>query len=237
MWIFSWQKKNSYFHGILNPAFQKQDEEEEEEESGDTIREFHISRDGHIFKYILEYITYGDLFSSLPRSDMIKLALDADFYSLPDLKALIEKKLESNTKNEKSTSRIQDSSGVAKWHSTIGASNGGYWNWNITKIAPDAEFYTCAGNMITVKKKGLYLICIRVTGTNSSTAYASLYVNGSERARAFQCENTNYIITYQINETFAFNTADRLQVYQCTNGNPANTAICNTFSIVALSTE
>ena len=241
--------QDSFFHGLLNPKFHKEGEE------------YFISRDGSVFKYVLEYLTYGEIYRTFKKKDLGKLQLlllDADYYSLPILKEqvlLIQKNLEnsiepiipesSNQKyitiengiSELGMLKKKKSGLIAKWQSTSGAGNGGYWNWNNPIIKPDTEFFQATNNQtIQVKKKGTYLILIRVSGTFSSNGYyIELYVNGgSGYSRSMEGANDGYYHSFQINEIFEFNENTTLQVYQTTNGSPNNTQICNQFSIMKI---
>ncbi len=80
--------KDSFFCGLLNPQFA----------SGESKNHFFIPRDPKIFEYVLEYLTYGTLFSEVPTDGLLlKLAADADFYLLPDLKKQVEMRIKQKS--------------------------------------------------------------------------------------------------------------------------------------------
>jgi len=65
----------SFFTGLLNPDL-----------NIDLKEPIFIDRDGEVFKYVLEYLTYGKLVSQIENDGVIqKLLLDADYYLLPGL--------------------------------------------------------------------------------------------------------------------------------------------------------
>jgi len=240
--------KDSFFCGMLNPNFGKsqaairakssQSKEEKkdnapssslDQDDTETTSEFFIPRDGNVFAYVLEFLTYKDIFSPVTDAGMLrKLAIDADFYLLPNL---VEKvKALTGDRKEAKVPTIP----IVKVASTAGCTNGSYWNWNITEVPPTATHFTVSGQTITINKNGTYHVMIRTAGAGSSNGYyMALYVNGSDVARCYNCDGNGYYISWEINEIFSFKATDRLQVYH-TFTSSINSQQCNKMSIVCL---
>ena len=71
-------KKDSYFHAIS-------------EDLKNQERTFFIPRDSATFKYVLEYLNYGELVTPPESANTLrKLLLDAEFYGLGELKSQVE---------------------------------------------------------------------------------------------------------------------------------------------------
>eukprot|EP00298_Acanthocystis_sp_HF-20_P019962 c24488_g1_i1.p1 GENE.c24488_g1_i1~~c24488_g1_i1.p1 ORF type:complete len:360 (-),score=93.45 c24488_g1_i1:13-1092(-) len=288
--------EDSFFHALLNPNLSEEDDESIEEnqstqkkliEKGnesaqkkfiendnESTQEKFIARDGNIFHYVLEYLTYDKLVTKISDENILrKLILDAEFYLLPELQQEAEEMLKTvkengddirNLKRMLETAqekmRVFDQAQekmvvfnqaeeklrllstapekIAKWQSTSGAGNGGYWNWNVVVVAPNSQYYELqSGNTVLVKTKGTYMVMVRVAGTMTSNSYyIELYVNGGSggHARSMNSDSNGYYKSFHINEVFSFEANSKLQIYQSTNGSPYNTQICNQFSIIKL---
>ena len=231
--------KDSYFHGLLNADFENHVEGLNENEN---VLTYIIPRSGDSFKYVLEFLTYGELVSEdelIGKQSLLKkLHFDADFYILKALKdqtsKLMKIKQIPKQKQEKSTEILP----FAKWQSNTACSNGNYWAWNIVYISPSKTgYYTKSADhkIITVHKKGKYRVNIRCTGTTSTNShYISLYINSSPQAYCYNGQSTGYLVNWQINDIFSLNAGARLQVYWYTNGSSNNTIQSNSFSIEAI---
>eukprot|EP01091_Cochliopodium_minus_P008789 TRINITY_DN2048_c0_g2_i1.p1 TRINITY_DN2048_c0_g2~~TRINITY_DN2048_c0_g2_i1.p1 ORF type:complete len:286 (+),score=62.15 TRINITY_DN2048_c0_g2_i1:81-938(+) len=215
------KKEDSYFHGFFNPKFKQ------ENENGEYI----IARDGDVFAYVLEYLTYDELLSEIKDVGMLKkLIKDADYYQLKELKNIAEKMME-NISNK----QIGGNNSLAKWQSSSGQ-NQGYWNWNHEIIKPNEGFYKLEnGNTVRVLQKGTYMVLIRATGSSyGNSDYIELYINGQNGiSRCVNSDANGYQISWEINEIFNFEENTTLQVYNSFSG-PVNNNYMNQFSIVKL---
>lgn len=150
--------EDSYFRGLLNSQFKKDDEESH----------IFIDRDGDVFKYVLEYLRYGTVHSLLDPGMKAKLLSEADFYLLPGLTEFLKK----NGPDVQTLGvwMCAGSSAVMIPSRQI--------DWNTPQYVPKDSFTIGAG-VITFHNDGLYLILLRyqpVCGTHgqgNSSAYLS----------------------------------------------------------------
>jgi hypothetical protein len=220
-------RKDSYFHGLLNPEFEKT-------KTSDGI--YFIPRDGDVFAYVLEYLTYGELLQPIAESSqLVKLVADADFYLLSGLKAQAQeqlKNLESKASGLHKTGTVP----YAKLEGTGLGGSGQYWQWNIKSLNNDffsLSTGTYNNDTLTIKQAGTYSLSSRATVNISSNYQLSLYLNGAEVARVYSYGNGYQ--TLHINDVFAFKAGDRIQISQTYNSSPLNGALYNQLSVVYLS--
>eukprot|EP01087_Luapelamoeba_hula_P022196 TRINITY_DN7898_c0_g1_i1.p1 TRINITY_DN7898_c0_g1~~TRINITY_DN7898_c0_g1_i1.p1 ORF type:complete len:294 (+),score=67.94 TRINITY_DN7898_c0_g1_i1:1-882(+) len=220
--LLSEANKDSYFSGLLNKEFA---------EPQDGV--YFIARDPNIFEYVLEYLIYGRLVSRINDTNVLeKLVIDADFYLLPMLKASAMKQLEEDHPQQQSKAKT-----FAKFDGVAIAGSGHYWQWSAKITHRDITLSTHSYNndTVTVSKAGKYLVLIRTTFTNSlNGVYMSLYINGADVARCYNCFNSNYQASTQINEVFELPAGAKLQVYQTYNNGAQAGPRDNQFSILLL---
>jgi len=173
--------------------------------------------------------------NSSPISDesmLRKLSLDADFYLLPKLKEHVDELLTEKT------SPLSKAI-FAKFDNASHGASGQFWQWNGTKaLHPDffsLTTHTHTNDSIIVKQEGTYMVLVRTAFVNTTNKmYLSLYVNGTDVARCYNCTNINYYASTSINEVFQFKANDRLQVFQTHNNSPLNGSLNNQFSVLFL---
>lgn len=222
-------EKENYFHGLFTSKFKKPE---------DGI--YFLARDPKCFEYVLEFLTYGSLVSEIGDRNLLKkLAIDADFYLLPELKEQAQKQLDS-IPNLIPNLKDQTQCVVAKFQNGSCSGSGAYWSWNSTVLINNQYFQLRTQNYnndtVTVLRKGTYLISIRVGVQTQANTYSSLYINGSDVARSYiSCGNAHYYQSPQIIEVFPLNANDKLQVYSSYTSGPLNNNPHNSFCIYLLS--
>jgi len=162
-----------------------------------------------------------------------KLIIDAGFYLLPGLKEEAEAQLETLS----TTHKAPHQGIVAKLTGGILNQNGGSWAWNTTIHLP-VDYFTLSPSKdtITIVQAGVYMVLCRTAFTNSSNGvYMSLFANDVEIARCYNCFNTNYTASTQINEVFNFQANTRLRITQTYNNGPTHGDPINQFSVLYLS--
>jgi len=219
-------KKDTYFTGLLSPEVKKPSNE---------TKEFVIPRDGDVFEYVFEYLTYGKLLSDLSPSIREKLMIDADYYLLPELKEQALK-AKSPVIEFKSDLKNNNLRACLQVNSSSGATSGSYWNWNVVKINTPLGFFTVSGNTVTVVYSGIYQISVRVSNqSNTNGECSSLYVNGTETARSYTfASGAGYYATATINEILNLSAGATLQVYNNSRGTPVNDHCCNSLNIIRM---
>jgi len=210
--------KDSYFHGLLNPKFSKDKEEH------------FISRDGDIFKYVVEFLTYGKLISNLLPEEREKLAIDADFYLLPSLVQEI-KDLPPIPKATTSTAKklclIKLCSNAATANTVI--------QWNSVEINGPNSHFTHNGARITINETGLYEVHVQAGRTNGSNGYyLALRKNGTETAHSYQSDANSHYNTASLHEIMAINKDDYLEVYHGGNTGILGDALANKITVLFL---
>jgi len=214
--------KDSYFHGLLNPKFR-------EDDAG-----LFIPRDGEVFRYVLEYLTYGKLCSQIEDEGVLaKLSIDSDFYMLPEL----HKQISEIQKPEKTVDPIWMQVGQAgAW------GNGSFIAWNQPKVVP-ATHFGHAGDTITIKRAGLYHVFIRYEFTCSTngkgSANVDLYVNSAVVARLYHGENHGYHDGRTLEHLQPFNDGDTIRVkyHSNSNGGQNGDALATSLTILCLSSR
>jgi len=227
---------DSYFSGLLNPKFLEANKIEYERKEGLNIlekRPLFIARDGEVFKYVLEYLTYGKLFSLPDEANFEKLCIDAEFYLLPELsKQLLEMKKNILTHTKKLP--------WLKISSSLVTQNGTDINWNNAQNI-DRNTFSHAGNTTTILKAGLYHIFVRYSyqcsthGTGS--ANIDLYISNAVVARSFHGSNTSYMDSRSIEHLAPLNVNDTIRVRYFSNSNSLNDQFATTLTIICLSQE
>jgi len=222
-------KKDSYFTGLLSPEIKKASKDG---------AELLIPRDGDVFAYVLEYLTYGKLLSTeLPAAVREKLIIDADYFLLPELKAQALK-VKAEVKHESVAASLDTKASVriaGQWASTSGAAHAAYWVWNQEKLIRPAGSFTVSGDTITVTFAGVYQINVRVTHVNATNGeYNALYVNSTAIAYVYSFGQAGCYSTAVISEIVTLTAGSRLQVQNVSRGAPYNLAQANCFSIVCL---
>jgi len=217
------REKESFFTGLLNPELRSEKDKDQP---------LFIDRDGEIFKYVLEYLTYGKLVSIIDNLGVFqKLLLDAEYYVLP---GLIEQLKDYNTLNCKGKIiniflRVQ---------SSINTSNGSYINWNIATAVPTSHFQH-NGSTITIKQTGLYQIIIRYALQCSSNglsgdANIDLYVSNQVVARVYHGQNDGYCQSRSLIEILPLQANDTIMVMYRSNSNGIADQLGNSMTILLL---
>jgi len=217
-------RKDTYFTGLLSPEVKKPSSE---------TKEFVIPRDGDVFAYVFEYLTYGKLLSDLTPVTREKLMIDADYYLLPELK---EQALKAKSPIEFKSDIKNAMRPCLQVNSSSGATSGAYWNWNVVKINTPLGFFTISGNTITVVYSGIYQVNVRVSNqSNTNGECSSLYVNGTETARSYTtASGAGFYATATINEILSLSAGATLQVYNNSRGTPVNDHCCNSLNILRI---
>ncbi len=106
-------RRDSYFAGMLNKDFHQA-------ENGI----YFIPREAQIFEYVLEFLIYGKMVSTIDNENILKkLIIDADFYLLPELKDAAHEQL-SCVQNNLSSQAI-----YAKFNNASCSDNKQFWQW------------------------------------------------------------------------------------------------------------
>jgi len=226
-------RPGSYFHGLLNIKFREGSEQA-----------LFIARDGESFKFVLEYLTYGKLFS-IPTDlgTAEKLCADADFYLLPELYKLAGEAKEQLLKFP--LQRNPDQHGAMIWMrvaSSAACGNGGYINWNSSVVVPPSHF-SHSGNTTTIQRAGLYHIFLRyefACSTNGQgAANVDLYIDGAVVARSYHGKADGYYDGRSLEHLDNLKKGAKIQVLYRSNSNCNNNAdaLATTLTILCLSSE
>jgi len=216
--------KDSYFSGMLNPNFavdqktqkneikkEKLDDDDDDVQEIKKVREYFIPRDPDSFRYVLEYLTYGELFSEIDQGTLKKLAVDADYYMLPKLKiCLLPKRGISTSRLCSWTSEQKGTTIYRKWTTPV-----------IESKTMGIELQTDQEKFLS-PKGGVYRVTVRINGSSSgaNSDHISLHLNGSGSGpRAFVGMNTGYYSSFHLNEIVTLAAGQFFQVYQIINSN------------------
>jgi len=212
---------DSFFHGLLSPKFRE-----------DKEKPIFIDRDGEIFKYILEYLMYGQLISVIDDAGVLqKLSIDADYYMLPPLaKQLKSTRVEhSKEKKDKILLRLQ---------STATASNGSWFNWNQQITVPPSHFAHNGSNTTTILTAGIYQIVVRYVVTCSThgngSANIDLYVSGTVVARLYHGDANGYQKSNTLTEILPLKVNDTIMIKYISNSNGVADQLGNTLTIMLI---
>jgi len=215
--------KDSFFHGLLNPDFQSDKET------------LFIDRDGEVFQYILEYLTYDKLVSDIDNERHFqKLLIDADYYLLPDL----VKQLNVIKEERKNQQQQQKDKILLKLRSTATATNGADINWNVATMVPDSHFRHNGSTTITVKQAGLYQIFVQYVCQCSThgngSANIDLYVSGSVVARVYQGQNDGHQQSRSLMEILFLQPNSTITVRYFSNSDGVADQLANSITILLL---
>jgi len=201
--------RDSYFYAMLNS-----------EATGERF----IDRDGSLFKYVLEYLRYGKVSSTLTNSQAEKLKLDSVFYNLPGLVQDRNENLEAPKDLPKSV----------KFVSTSGGTNANL-NWNYSNMK-NTKFAHCLNDTITVVQPGMYLFFIRsIAKGGDNDGHILLNINGNPVARSRNTVQAGgYFMSLQISEVFNIDAGAALTVFQHAAYGASNEQYGNVFTIVKL---
>jgi len=205
---------DTYFHGMLNPEFRQ-------EEDGT----YFIARDGQSFGYVLEYLTYGELHSSVDAAHCGKLRADADFYGLPGLREAVDR-----------LTPPLSGPPQAMWQSTMQACHNSPIKWNVSVIDANPSLFTLSEDLtqITVNKGGTFLVFGKVSGNpNNGSVGIHLYQNASlvDTVYGTSYEGSPYPFTYTINSVVIAKASDTLSVKNLTG---QSTVVANSPSSLRL---
>lgn len=218
--------KDTYFYGLLHPEFTKDE------------KPLFIARDGKVFKYILEYLTYGQIFSRIPDDGTFELLVeDAQFYLLSEL----SKQLKTQAKQASG----QKPFGHTTWL-RVGCTGsfrfGGNIPWNQPTRVP-ASHFKHKGDTITILKAGLYHIFLRyefVCSTHGQgSANMDILVNGAAVARLYHGVANGYYDGRSFEHLQEFKQNDRIQIkyHSNSNGNANGDSLGTSLTILCLSAE
>jgi len=214
------KEKDSFFCGLLNPDLRSEKDKDQP---------FFIDRDGEIFKYVLEYLTYGKLVSIIDDSGLLeKLLLDADYYVLPGLKAQLKDFPLAKHNKGSILLRVQSSATVT---------NGSYISWNIAMTVPALHFQH-NDSTIKIKQTGLYQIIIKYIvqcSTNGQgNACIDLYVSDQVVARVYHGQNDGYQQSRSLMEILPLQVNDTIKVMYRSNTNGVADQLGNSMTILLL---
>jgi len=191
-----------------------------------------IPRDGKVFKYVLEYLTYGALLSEISEGMLRKLVIDADFYLLPQLKEQASNLLKEGKKDREESKKI-----LYKAQSTTYCGNGGIFNWNLPTSVP-ASHFDHGDQTITIKQEGTYQVIVRYafqcSTHGSGSANIDLIVSGSVVARNYHGQNDGYQQSRSLTEVLTLKANDRIQVRYYSNSNSLSDQYATAITILLL---
>lgn len=241
---------DSYFH-----AFQCTEKKKILEQPPETV---FIPRNPASFGYVLEYLTYGELYSELSDKGLLNILLaDAKFYGLPGLAKSVESYLASSQeKNQDINKALKDmESKVALLSGTISArnlplylkaaaqgsfSNGQWINWNSQTVPLASHLQYDGASTYTVLKRCLIQLTIRYTATCSTNgngaANVNLLVNGVAVARCYHGQSVGYQESREMQDLREYNANDRIQFQYYSNSNTVNDVLGTTLTMIVLHT-
>jgi len=225
--------EDSFFQGLLNPKFLREPVKGGLDDSKDVPKtsELFIPRDGDVFAFVLEYLTYGKLISNeMSESTLAKLEIDADYYLLPALKKQVKYLREGNTETKSANGS------VCVWYTTLQMTNG-YKSWNTPGLQNNSCGLVFNGtDTFTSTKGGTYRVCVRVNGSTSgaNSDHVAIHVQGVALHRCFGGLNTGHYATFHLNEIIQVNTGGRVQIYQQINSNNLAETLDNSVSFERL---
>ena len=246
---------DSYFH-----AFQWT-QEKELVESPDRV---FIARNPTSFGYVLEYLTYGELYSDLSDKGLLNMMIaDAKFYGLPKLAQKVQDRLDSLAVEVKSEQRLKaleeaslkyderikalslncDKLVPPLYHKVATASqfsNGQYINWNSPIVSLGSHLQYDGSSAYTILKKCLLQLTVRYTATCSTSgngaANVNLLVNGTAVARCYHGQAAAYQESREMQDIREYNVNDKIQFQYYSDGYSVNDALGTTLVIIVLYT-
>ncbi|XP_065659391.1 uncharacterized protein LOC136083710 [Hydra vulgaris] len=220
---------NSYFHVF---------EWTKEKKLADAPSKIFIPRDPQTFRFVLEYLTYGKLFSQINDPGLLKLLkCDAQFYGLPELgkkvQKLIDKEYEKKTQ-EKAKLEFAQFPLYLKTACSDAVSNGGYFNWNRLIKDLGTHFQYDGISTFSLLKKCLVQISMKYIAYTTLAGYVNIFVNDVEVSR-YHHMTQGYFDSRQINEVYEFEIKDRIK-FQYNGNYSSNDVSATTLTFVVLHT-
>jgi hypothetical protein len=217
--------QDSYFtSGLLDTSMIK---------DGKLTEPIFIDRDGDVFKFVLEYLQYGEIYTPLPSDGFRrKLLADAKYYLLPELVEQLNSKGVLENGEEFGLAYISLSSQQA-------CANQHYVVWNGTghsKTRPSHFTLSADNSKITIVKSGLYQVHVRLAQTNSlNTQHLGLLHDGVEIAQCLQSDGNAHQNTAQITEIVEIQAGSYIQVRCGANSNSLPSPLQSRLFILLLS--
>jgi hypothetical protein len=169
-----------------------------------------IDRDGEVFKFVLEYLQYGQIYTPIPNNGFLrKLEADAKYYLLPELLQQLE---------SKGIAKVgEEGAAYLSLSSKQSCAVGQFVVWNGTHTAHffQPSHFTLSPDFkkVTFSVSGLYQIHVRLGQTNSSNSnYLGLQVDGVDVAQCLQSDANLHQNTAQITEILQIDAESFLQV-------------------------
>ncbi|KAK3239389.1 hypothetical protein CYMTET_50684 [Cymbomonas tetramitiformis] len=215
-------------------------QEELNDDNSSSDEKLFIARDGEIFHYVLEYLTYGDVFSPIPdKGTLCKLKKDAEFYRLPELSRLLEDKPTSEetltASIQKATERAEAAAANAEevlksqlvrdisHYSCSSVMTSGYkiWDQLLCKLG-DVQL-TLEGDNLIAEAGGTYRVVVKVNGASSgaNSDHIAIHVVKKELSRALVGSNSGYQNSFHLEDVFTLEPGEFFSVYQQINGKSA----------------
>jgi len=218
-------QKDSYFHGLLSPHFRDAQTEPNEP--------LFIARDGESFKYVLEFLTYGQIFTKLPDDGSLdKLMADADFYLLD--------KLKEHLKTLPARGGTAELGLYCRVGSRAPVANGANITWNVPDRVPGTRFLV-QNDTVTVLQNGLYHIFCRYQNTTSThgqgAANLDMMINGVAVARSYHGAANGYHDGHQVIHLTELEAQSTVQCryFSNSNGNQISDPLGTNLTILKLS--
>jgi hypothetical protein len=118
--------------------------------------------------------------------------------------------------------------------STTAAQHGQFITWNVTKLLKASHFELAADQQtITILRRGVYQLSVRIFVSAGQNAYVALQVNGSNLALAYSY-SSGHSVSYQLHEVLQLAAGATVQVYNGTGNQTSNGDAYNRFSAVLL---
>eukprot|EP00418_Pyrodinium_bahamense_P025326 CAMPEP_0179148664 /NCGR_PEP_ID=MMETSP0796-20121207/71962_1 /TAXON_ID=73915 /ORGANISM="Pyrodinium bahamense, Strain pbaha01" /LENGTH=292 /DNA_ID=CAMNT_0020849413 /DNA_START=68 /DNA_END=946 /DNA_ORIENTATION=- len=192
-------KPDTYFHGMLNPDFQREDD-----------GSYFIARDGQSFACVLEYLTYGELSPPADNAVLARVRADADFYGLPGLREAVERFAGNG--------RLFH----GMWQSSLSAAHNSFIKWDVIAVEASPALCTLSEDLTQVSfaKEGTYLICVKVTSNpHSGNQGIQLFLNGTiaDTAYGTSYEGCACLFTYTLNSVLNAGAKDTISVKNITS--------------------
>jgi hypothetical protein len=201
-------------------------------QDGKLVEPIFIDRDGEVFKFILEYLQYGQIYTPMPSDGFRrKLLADAKFYLLPELVEQLHSKVVLGE---------EEGGPVCLSLSALHACTNQQfvaWNGANRRIFRSSHFTLSAdNNKVTILKAGLYQVHVRLPQTNSANSqHLGLLLDGGEIAQCLQSDGNGYQNTAQITEILAINAGSYIQVRCGANSNSIGSPLQSRLFILLLS--
>jgi hypothetical protein len=214
---------DSYFtSGLLDTSMIKE---------GKLTEPIFIDRDGDVFKFVLEYLQYGEIYSPIPNDGFLrKLQADAKYYLLPEL---VEQLTSARVQKSESGGPV-----YLSLSSQQACANQQYvvWGGANRRVIPSSHFTIAGNNKITFVKSGVYQVHVRLAQTNSTNAqHLGILLDGVEVAQCVQSDANSHQNTAQITEILEINAGSYIQVRCGANSNSSANPLQTRLFILVLS--